>query len=313
MDNFEKVKNIVKQRYLSFNESFVRDYRNFFLSKWKDSIKAIIFYGSCLNEITKKQTSTPDFFLIPKNYRSFHKDFVHSMLNWFWTPNTYSIREPELRGKFNVISFKDFLRETSPKAKDIYNLGRLTKRTAVIYSMDEETCNSIFEGITEAYYTVAHKILFLLPSSFSLNNFIKTALSISYIGEKRVEADDKIDRLILSEESFYKSVYNCILEDLIQSGKVERTNGDFKIVDSQSLNYKIGMQKTRWFILRSRVRAKLRWPKSLFTFKGWAEVLIAKIERTKGIKIELSEKEKRYPLIYGWKYYFRLKKNKMIK
>jgi len=312
-NNLNEVIKLIKDKYLSFfSEELIKDYRKYFTDTHKDSLKAIIFYGSCLNDKTKKKTSTPDFFLIVDNYYSFHKSIIHSALNWILTPNTYSINKNGLKGKYNVLSSKHFNRETSLKAKDIYNLGRLSKRTAIIYHSDESVLKNLIESFANAYYTVAFKTCFL-QNIFSLEDFITQALNISYIGEKRVEADDKISKLKKSETKFYESIYKLILDDFLSSKLLEKKDDIYSLRNAFNLTNRFWKIRTKIFLWKSRIRAKLRWPKSIYTFEGWVDTLLSKIERTKGIKIELTEKERKYPLIYGWKYYFRFKRDKTLK
>lgn len=310
-NNIQKIKGIVREKVLSYNATIVEKYKEFLLSKW-DGISSIIFYGSCLNEETRKETSTPDFFIVAKSYRAIHKKAFPSLFNAILTPNTYSIREKGLKGKYNIISMRDLSRETSGKAKDIYNLGRLSKRIAVIHHEDQGSLNTVIDSIASSYYSVADKVIFLVGAEFSLDDFIKAALSISYIGERRVEADDKIQKLYSSERDYYRSIYQLVLADLEASGAIRKENGRFRSNIGTMAN-KIGALRTAFFIRKSRIRAKLRWPKSMITFEGWVDTLVEKIERAQGIKLELTEREKKYPLIYCWKYYFRLKKDKKLK
>jgi hypothetical protein len=309
--NFNEVKSVVRDRYLEFSEEPIRILKSRILELWKESIDSIIFYGSCLSTKTSKESSTPDFFIIVPSYRGFYRNVTHTLLNRVLTPNTYSITYEGKKGKYNVISTRDFARETSSQAKDIYNLGRLSKRVGIAYTSNEAMLNKIVTCFANAFYTVAGKIYYLLPAKFTLNDFVKHCLNISYVGERRVEADNKIEKLFLSEEKFYTTVYGLILKDFEETGLVERNGSEYSIRIVQG--YAMQRAKTKLFLTKSRVRAKLRWPKSMFTFKGWVDVLLAKIERTKGIKLELTEKERKYPLIYGWKYYRKLKKQKLIK
>lgn len=312
--NFDRIKSLTEESYLSnYPDDIASVYTSYFRSKWPNELDAVIFYGSCLNERTRKETSTPDFFLITGSYRKFHKSIWHTFLNYIYTPSTYSIRERELKGKYNVISMKDLRSQLSNRAKDIYNLGRLSKRTALIYCRNDRIRDEMLSILTNAFYAVTKKIYYTLPSIFTLEDFVQAALNISYVGERRVEADDKVSRLISSESDFYAKVYGLILEDLTSSDLIIEGNKSYVIKNPQLFKFKLGKFLAKLFIWRSRIRAKLRWPKSIYTFEGWVDTLISKIERAKGIKIELSEKERRHPLIYGWKYYYKLKKDKMLK
>ncbi len=46
--------------------------------------------------------------------------------------------------------------------------------------------------------------------------------------------------------------------------------------------------------------------KTAFTFQGWLSYVTWKIERHSGTKIELSERQRRRPLLFAWPVIFRL-------
>jgi hypothetical protein len=60
----------------------------------------------------------------------------------------------------------------------------------------------------------------------------------------------------------------------------------------------------RWvytlYFVQSKVRATSRWAKYMFTFEGWLDYIARKIERRAGFKVEVSERERRWPLIFLW-------------
>ncbi len=280
---------------------------SFFKSRFKDSLLAVIFYGSKLHSETASPTSSPDFYVIVSSYKDAHKSLFHRLLNKILPPSIYFLTINERFCKYNILSIKDFRRELSEKARDIYNLGRLSKRFLVIYwkneSIKEEIAGKYLEGLKTVCNMAA--ATFNTGEEIALDGFIKRALSLSYIGETRVEADDKVDKLFMCERDFYTHVFNNLLSVEAEKFGCIYSPEDKKLkCVAGGLNKKLKRLYVRFFLSKSKFRTVLRWPKYAFTCEGWVDYLAAKVERTKGIKLKLTEKERRHPFIFGWKYLF---------
>src|SRR5262249_27710105 len=72
-------------------------------------------------------------------------------------------------------------------------------------------------------------------------------------------------------------------------------------------------RKTERLLARSRARGRLRWPQHMVTVDTGLEVAIEKIERAHGVRIELTDRERRWPLLFGWPKYFALKRKGVVK
>ena len=66
-----------------------------------------------------------------------------------------------------------------------------------------------------------------------------------------------------------------------------------------------------WFFRRfqGRVLHVLRLIKASRTFRGGLDYLMWKIERHSGVKVELSERARRFPLLAGWYALWKVKRN----
>ena len=64
----------------------------------------------------------------------------------------------------------------------------------------------------------------------------------------------------------------------------------------------------RWRLMRPYARAKalLRLLKTSWTFGDWVPYVLWKLERHTGRKIELSDRQRRHPLIFAWPVILRL-------
>jgi hypothetical protein len=268
----------------------------------------IFLYGSVLSKVTASTTSFPDFFVITDGYRKVFRRLSHWLLAHPLPPHIYHLQlAGDRRCKYNLVSFRRFRRECSRRAKDIYILGRFGKRVALVYARDEQARTNLLDCCYNAMVNVVPWTLRGMRSSFDETEFSLACLNISYAGETRVEASSKVPKLYEAEKEFYRDVYPALLAGHPASTRlaIKSEDGRFHPAGGRFIRW-LRRVRLKWFLKRSRIRGILRWPKFLVTVENWVDIILAKIERTKGIKIELKPKERRHPLIYGWKYFFRL-------
>src|SRR5262249_20637476 len=138
-----------------------------FLSKVRDLVEAkaevILAYGSCLSDITKMETSVPDFYILISSYFQFHRSFLHAILNWILPPSIYHFKSRGQDAKFSVISLKDLSHETSPKAWDVYHLGRFSKRMALIWARSPRSRQAAIQAHASAMRSIAQKVYDMMP------------------------------------------------------------------------------------------------------------------------------------------------------
>ena len=64
------------------------------------------------------------------------------------------------------------------------------------------------------------------------------------------------------------------------------------------------------YFRRSIVRATSRWLKHIVTFEGWLDYILRKANRHTGEPIELTDRERRWPLVFLWGRLFRYLRTK---
>jgi len=244
---------------------------------FKEHLLCIILYGSCLHSSTRKATSIHDFYIVVDSYYGILPGVLHTVLNILFPPNVYYI---QLDKGDNIIEAK---------------------------------YNTIIGCIYNAMMTNAWFTLACMQDEFTLEGFIKNLLKLSYSGEVRIERDTKIDDLFNAGKEFYEFVYGRILDEIsVHIKTVEKKSSFYRLVmtPEENNNHK------KWldgFIKKSRRRSIMRWPKSIYTFGNYVDYLLLKVERSKGIKIELTPMERKFPLIFGWRHFFKLRRKGMIK
>jgi hypothetical protein len=298
---------LTKDRDISstYFEPFIQQIRNLHPT----NILAILAYGSTLNQTTISETSTPDFYVVVNDYDQFYQKPFHRFLNRHLPPNIYHTNVGYMRYKYCVISLEHLRKEVSARTKDAYHLGRFSKRLGIVWDYDENIQMQIVTAQIEAHKTVALKVLQSLDTDFMLDDFIYRCLFLSYQGDVRIEAKDKIQKIMESEKDYYTTIYTHILADL----GLKENLPDTYVLKKSFLKKSWDQMKFQRFIRSSRIRARLRWPKNMITVENWVDYMTAKIERTQGIKIELTPTEKKYWYIFGWKHFLRLYRKNLIK
>jgi hypothetical protein len=306
----ESVYKSIRDKTLEMPALDVKPFVDRIVQRYGERVVGIYMYGSVLSKVTSTKTSFPDFFVITDRYRGVFRKLSHWILAYFLPPHIYHLRLDENRQcKYNLVSYKRFSKECSKKAKDIYILGRFSKRVSLVYHRDEEYRDKLVDCCVSAMSNVVPWTLRGMSDSFDDVDFALNCLNLSYAGETRVETSSKVPKLFASEEELYKKVYPSLLvsHPIAQKMAAPTNDGKYKIIGGKFAR-KIRSIRFKWFLKKSRIRGILRWPKFLVTVDEWIDIIFAKIERTKGIKLEATPLQRRYPLIFGWRHFFRLLK-----
>ncbi|MCX5858811.1 MAG: hypothetical protein NT056_02765 [Proteobacteria bacterium] len=293
-------------------------FTRYFQERFGSELLAVILYGSCLSQVTRRESSIYDFFLICDRYRPFYRDLKLALFNYCLPPNIFylELQDPEagrLAGKYSVTSLRDFRHETSPRARDTYHLGRFAKRVIISYTRDEKVREGLLDAILSAMEQNIALALTCLPDRFPRDEFILTLLGMSYRGETRMDLDTKVEELFRAEAEYYRQCYTELLRAyLLENNLGSESNGGYSLPE-KPLRRRFQLMKARAFLFQTRIRTYLRWPKYIITFDNWLDYLLSKLERSKGIRLELTARERKYPLIFCWKHFFRLKRAGKIK
>jgi hypothetical protein len=293
-------------------------FTRYFQERFGSELLAVIFYGSCVFQETRRESSIYDFFLICDRYRPFYRNLKLALFNYCLPPNIFylELQDPEagrLAGKYSVTSLRDFRHETSPRARDTYHLGRFAKRVVLAYTRDERVREELVDPILSAMEQNITLALPFLPPRFQRDEFLLTLLGMSYRGETRMDLDTKVEELFRAETEYYRQCYGDLLRARLRERNLgEEKDGGYSLPE-KPFRRRLQLMKARAFLFQTRIRTYLRWPKYIITFDNWLDYLLSKLERSKGIRLELTARERKYPLIFCWKHFFRLKRAGKIK
>jgi hypothetical protein len=277
----------------------------------RPQVAAVLFYGSCLFEETRTGSSFPDFYVLTDDLLGYHGSWLHAGLNLVLPPNVYYASFPDgLRCKYCVMSSGQFRTETSPQAADIHHLGRFSKRFALAHARDEQAADLVVRGALRAALTLVPHSLALLPEAFTLEEFIITQLSLSYLGEQRVAEPDKVEKLFVAARDYYLEIYPRVLELHLRRRGFPRLSSAGRYL--QERPDRSQRMRTDRFLRRSRQRGVLRWPKYMVTVDDWLQYILDKLERHQGIHLQLSPRERRHPILFGWPRFLEMRRRGVL-
>jgi hypothetical protein len=126
---------------------------------------------------------------------------------------------------------------------------------------------------------------------------VRALLERSFSGEIRPEGGSRIDALLGAQREVVLRVYDALLQQLArerilrQSGNVYQLTAPARTLQS----LRVG-----WYFRTSKVRATARWMKYIVLYDDWLDYVVRKVARRSGVTIELTARERRWPLIFLW-------------
>jgi hypothetical protein len=289
------------------------------------AVRAIVFFGSRKTRARPDAWSAWDFFVIVSAYREFY-DALHragllgrppalaSGLNAVMPPNSIAIRAadpgggPELLAKCAVVSRADFQRDTSERHRDHFLIGRLFQPAEVVWAADPAAAEEVLEGLARAVALTFRWVRPWLPPRFSVDDYTRTLLRVSYSGEIRPEPQGRADALWDVQKDAQGPVYAALLAALRDAGELrEAAPGLYALARPVTRGERL---RRRAYFRVSMLRATARWAKYIVTFQGWLDFILRKARRHTGEDIVLTPRERRFPLVFLWPRVFRYLRDK---
>ena len=286
------------------------------------AVDAVLFYGSCLRT---QQTAEAvlDFYVLVRSYRSCYDRPLLRWLNALLPPNVFYIEIGQgtrtLRAKYAVISTADFEAATTPAVVPAIIWARFCQPTRLVFARSEEVQGRVIHAATQAALTFLSRVI----PFFARNNFTRSfhladlwqrGFRETYRTELRTERPETIRALYAASPERYDHVARLGLQYLEQQGRcVCREKGG---------QWSVAMpRRTRWTGRVSwAVRATgakclyaVRLFKTALTFDDWLPYVLWKLGRHSGVWVELSERQRRYPLLFGWPVLFKLLRQRVLR
>lgn len=269
-------------------------------TRYGPATAAVVFYGSCLRQKTDVGLML-DFYVLVDRYAPALKNPISAFFARLLPPNVYYLEMPyedrTVRAKVAVISVDQFLRGTGPESFASSLWARFAQPAAILYARNDEVRRRVVDALANAVSTMIDRALPLMDEEFSERDLWVRAFLETYGAELRPEQDSKAAELVDADVLRYTAVTTAALGPRDDTGAFRQT-----FTPQQRA-------RARWAWRVRRVQGKtlnaLRLIKAAFTFSGGLDYAVWKIERHSGVKIELTDDERRHPLLTGLKLFFR--------
>jgi hypothetical protein len=273
---------------------------------------AIIHYGSHAQSSDARPESAHDFFVLVDRYADAYESLSSTVrpsysprtaiaLAHVLPPNVVSLTlsEPgkKLRAKCAVLSTRDLRRLCSPRAPDHFARGRLFQHVQLVWTRDARSRQEALGALLDARVGTIHWSRPYLPSVFNAESYCRRLLETSFAAEIRPEGGERIAALIAAQRDVVLPVYDSLLQWLVVSRIVSQEGNVYRLTAPAGLARRIA---SRLWFLKSKARATTRWLKYVALYEGWLDYIVQKIARRSGRTIVLTERERRWPLIFLW-------------
>jgi len=262
-----------------------------------DCVEAFLFYGSARRE-TDDTDKMIDFYVLVDHYRSIHGRGLRQLASILMPPSvhyleTVSDTGQRVRSKYAVMSERAFHRRTRGGAFESMLWGRFAQ-PALISASTPEQRDALIETLSLACQHLAHETRPLLRDDDALEQVWARGLCESYRTELRPEnADGRSRELVTRFQDRYAALTRALRE---AGGKSAITAGATRIGPHRRL-----FCQAKWALRRlvGKLSALTRVIKAAFTFDAGLDYVLEKLEGHSGKRIEVTERERRRPLLHA--------------
>ncbi|MGH1480853.1 MAG: hypothetical protein ACRBM6_19335 [Geminicoccales bacterium] len=276
-----------------------------------ETVAGILFYGSCLRQDPSDEPPEGilDFYVVVDRLRRAYRSRWSAFMNCLLPPNVFFIERSwqgkTIRAKYAVISRKQWRHGTSANAFHPTLWARFAQPTALLYARDSEAAGEIARGLEEAVKTMLGAILPLIAKPASPGELWQAALLQTYQAELRPEGTERATSIYEADQKRYDAITPLALKTFAEL-PVEIA-GDGRVETHFSAKER---RRARRLWRRRRFWGKplnvLRLMKSVFTFSGGVDYALWKVERHTGVKVPVSNFERRHPILTSPKLLWRV-------
>lgn len=282
-----------------------------------ERIAALLLYGSCLRS-GDVHDGLVDLYVLLDRYRGAGLSCWQVVANRLLPPNVYYLEVPDgarvLRCKYATVTVAEFIRRLGPGCFESYFWGRFCQPLALLQARDPHLAGELARLQERAATTLLARALPLAPPSGSVVELWRTALAASYATELRAEAGVRTGELVAWGREFYENLSRHCARALPWDVRLwEADSGLYYTATVPARARWRARLAWRLRAVRGKLRAVLRLVKAFFTFAGGLDYLAWKLARHSGQPVMIPDKVRRWPLVYGWAFFWGLYRRGLFK
>jgi hypothetical protein len=275
------------------------------------SAMAVIHYGSRARAVDARSDSAYDFFVIVDDYRAAYEHLMREMptgrgprtarvLAHVLAPNVHAIPpvpEGERANKCAVLSIDALQTAAGLTHADHFIVARLFQHVQLLWERDPGASRAVRDALTEIRARTFEWGRSFLPESFDAEEYARVLLDTSFAGDIRPESGERASHLVDAQRDILVAVYSELLDALADAGVLVKDEGRYRQAEAPTAR-----DRRRWerYFALSKARGVARWSKHIIQYDGWLDYIVHKITRHNEVQVELTERERRWPLIFLW-------------
>ncbi len=293
---------IVAQRYgddRALHDARIRVLVNAIHQRHGPAVRAILLYGSYLRG---KRDTLLDFYVLLDSYKASLPRPWHGWANRLLPPNVYYLHQrtetEDARAKYATMRLDRFERAMS-RPLDVSFWARFAQPGVLLYSRDPGTRDRILDALLNASRTFIRQTLPMLPNRFDVQELWVRGLGLTYGCELRTEKADQGLQLYRCNQDYFTRLTEALggegeLPEMTpeQPGRYLNTS-----TPGERRRARLHWHGLRW---RNKTVSVLRLTKATATFEDPLDYILWKIARHSGVRVEASERQRRYPLVFAW-------------
>lgn len=258
------------------------------------SVAGVVFYGSCLRQNTDVGLLL-DFYVLVDSYARALKHPLSAVFARLLPPNVYyhemTFEGRIVRAKVAVIAVGQFLHGVGPETFASSLWARFAQPAMILYARNDEVHRRLVDGLAAAVETMIARTHPLMNAGFTARDLWVRAFANTYGAELRPEKDSKAGELVDMDLARYVAITSAVLGSSFPGEVYHHT--------PSSSDKQRAIVAWRLRRVQGKSLNVLRLIKAALTFQGGLDYAVWKIERHSGVKIELTEAERKRPLITG--------------
>jgi len=279
------------------------------VARHKDCLVATLFYGSCLRPMhdTDAMAVGPgsageqlmDLYAIVDNLRRANGGVFSALGNHLLPPNVFYLEVPynggRVRCKYAIVTLAQFRHLVRPDTRQNYFWGRFCQPTAVPFARGAGTRDTLVEVLADAVVTTVGAVAPLLDAPFTARDLWVRALAESYGAELRPESAARPAQVHDAHAGRYEALTPVALAAAGFEAPKDADGRFMPVADERAQRQ--ARRAWSWRRLLGKTLNVLRLMKAVFTFEGGADYVAWKIQRHSGVRVDISDWQRRHPLL----------------
>ena len=274
---------------------------------------AVLFYGSNLRDA--RLDGVLDFYVLLDRVSAWPGSRLAALANRLLPPNVGYVEAvidgQALRAKYALLSVQQFRRGVSAAALDTTLWARFSQPCCCAWVRSEADRDAVTEAVQQAVITAAGWAAGLGPEQGEPLAYWRALFAHTYAAELRVEKSARGDDLVARDAARYASLLPWAWQ---AAGLAFEHTADGQLRPQLSPAARAAAAR-RW-ARRRRLGKPLniaRLLKAAFTFDGAMDYALWKVERHSGVRPQVTDWQRRHPLLAAPGLYRKLRKLNVLR